>query len=500
MMRVSRNKRLFWIGFALLAWMATGLSYAAGNDVPAKVLKKVLIVTGQDYPGHKWPETAPVLAEAIGKDPRLQVKVTEDPKFLASAELNDYDVIVLHFMDWEQPDPGEEARAKLKRCVEGGKGLVLVHFACGAFQEWPEFRALAGRVWDPKLRGHDPFGTFRVEITEPEHPIMKGMKPFDTTDELYTCLTGDRPIQILAKARSKVDDKDYPMAFVFDYGKGRVFHSVLGHDAPSLANPPVAELFRRACAWAAGLDPVALPKKVVLIAGKASHGAGEHDYDNGVRLLKQCLDTSPNIGPIETETAFNGWPEDPAALDTADTIVVYADGYEQHPFFASPEHEKTIARLMERGTGLVCLHYAVAPRRTEEAEATFMQWIGGLYKDGYSKNPINEVEVISPSPEHPIGRGLTPYTTKDEFYYQIKFTDDAHVTPIATAMLPKDNPKPETLAWAFERPNGGRSFGFTGGHFHKNWDIEPYRKMVLNAILWTAGMDVPKDGVESKVE
>ena len=217
--------------------------------------KKVLIVTGVDYPGHKWKLTAPVLAKAIAADKRLEVTVTEKPGDLAKDDLSDYDTIVLHFMDWEVPDPGPKARANLKRVIKSGKGLVLVHFACGAFQEWPEFVELAGRVWDPKLRGHDPHGKFTVKITDSKHPAMKGLSEFETVDELYTCLTGKTPIKVLAKARSKVDGKDYPMAFVLNYGKGRVFHSVLGHDVQALANPAVGRLFRNACAWGAGLEP-----------------------------------------------------------------------------------------------------------------------------------------------------------------------------------------------------------------------------------------------------
>ena len=255
----SRVKSLV-LGLTVFIWtgMVALIACPAEQTKPnsAKAVKKVLIVTGQDYPGHKWQETAPVLAKALSADTRLQVKVTEDPKTLASPDLQQYDAVVLHFMNWQQPDPGPEARENLKRFVEGGKGLVLVHFACGAFQEWPEFRNLAGRSYDPKLPPHDPFGTFRVEIADKEHPIMKGMQPFDTTDELYTCLAGDRPIEVLATAKSKVDGKDYPMAFAFSYGKGRVFHSPLGHDAAALANPAVAELFRRGCAWTAGLPPV----------------------------------------------------------------------------------------------------------------------------------------------------------------------------------------------------------------------------------------------------
>jgi type 1 glutamine amidotransferase len=225
---------------------------AADNATPAK---RILIVTGQDYPGHKWQETAPALAKALAADTRMQVTVTEDPKSLASPDINQYDAIVLHFMNWEQPDPGEEARANLKRFVEGGKGLMLVHFACGAFQGWPEFRELAGRVYDPKLPPHDPFGSFRVEIADPNHPVTKGLKPFETTDELYTCLAGDKPVDVLATSRSKLDGKDYAMAFTFAYGKGRVFHSPLGHDAAAFSNAGVAELLRRGCAWTAGLNP-----------------------------------------------------------------------------------------------------------------------------------------------------------------------------------------------------------------------------------------------------
>ncbi len=88
------------------------------------------------------------------------------------------------------------------------------------------------------------------------HPITQGLKSFEIEDELYTCLTGDRPVDMLATARSKVDGKDYPMAFVFGYGKGRVFHSALGHDVKAISNPGAAELFRRGCAWAADMPPV----------------------------------------------------------------------------------------------------------------------------------------------------------------------------------------------------------------------------------------------------
>lgn len=222
---------------------------------------KVLLVTGIDYPGHPWQQTAPRLKEILEKDPRLRVRIVEDPACLASPKLHAWDAVVVHFMDWEVPGPGPEARENLRKFVDNGKGLALTHFACGAWDnnEWPEFRKLAGRVWDPKLRGHDPHGTFRVDIADPEHPITKGMQPFETLDELYTCLTGDASIHVVAKATSKVDQKDYPMAFVLNYGKGRVFHTVLGHDARAYASPGVGDLLRRGVAWSAGQSPTPQP-------------------------------------------------------------------------------------------------------------------------------------------------------------------------------------------------------------------------------------------------
>lgn len=231
-----------------------GDSAVGANDEGVK--KKVLIVTGIDHPAHNWRQTAPALAGVLREDPRLQVDVVEEPEILGTSKPLDYDVVVLHFMNWEKPDPGPQARANLRKFVHGGKGLFIVHFGCGAFRTWPEFRNLAGRVWDPKLRAHDPKGSFQVDIIDREHPITSGMQAFETDDELYTCLAGDRPIRLLATAHSKVDGKDYPMAFVLDYGKGRVFHSALGHDVKAICNPNVAELFRRGCAWAAGLAPV----------------------------------------------------------------------------------------------------------------------------------------------------------------------------------------------------------------------------------------------------
>ena len=255
----------FLITCLALALFIVSLRAGAAELTPtlASIQKsKILIITGIDYPGHLWRQTAPVLSAALRQDQRLEVFTVEDPQFLDSPAITAYALIILHFQNWQRPGPDERARQNLRHFVENGGGLALVHFACGAWhQEWPEFEDLAGRVWfgpDPGAgkRQHDPYGPFLVEIVQPEHPIAKGLSHFDTQDELYTCLVGKHPIQVVAQAKSKVDGQYYPLAFVSTYGKGRTFHCALGHDVKALSSPAVQELYRRGCSWAAGLEPV----------------------------------------------------------------------------------------------------------------------------------------------------------------------------------------------------------------------------------------------------
>ena len=239
----------------LLSLTASLLAAApAAETAPAKPMR-VLLVTGVDYPGHLWKQTAPALRDVLQQDKRLEVRVVEDPGFLANDEIFQYQVLFIHFKNYDPVKDEKKAQANLTKFVQQGGGLVYFHFACGAFAQWPEFLQVAGRVYDEKKRAHDPHGEFTVQIVDKEHPITRGMKDFAVTDELYTCLGGEHPIHVLATAKSKVDKLDYPMAFVFDCGKGRVFHSPLGHDVRAIQAPGVIELLQRACLWAGGRTP-----------------------------------------------------------------------------------------------------------------------------------------------------------------------------------------------------------------------------------------------------
>lgn len=249
-----------WARLAGSTLLLLGLSYpidpslraAAGESQPPRLL----LVTGQDYPGHVWRETAPALRQVLERNGRFAVSVVEDPRVLDSSALTNYDAVLLHFQNWQTPGPGSAARENLRQFVARGGGLAAVHFACGAWHgEWPEFQTILGRVWHgPTGPQHDPRGPFKVRIADKTHPIMRGLEDFETDDELYTCLTGEAPIQVLATARSKVDGKDHPLAWVREYGRGRVFVTTLGHDVRALTNSGVACLLCHGCAWAAGVD------------------------------------------------------------------------------------------------------------------------------------------------------------------------------------------------------------------------------------------------------
>jgi type 1 glutamine amidotransferase len=249
---------------------------------------------------------------------------------------------------------------------------------------------------------------------------------------------------------------------------------------------------------------LAAAKKIVLVAGTPSHGPGDHEFNAGVRLLKNCLDSVPGIIAAQY---LNGWPKDSTAFDNADSVLLYMDGGGGHPILQG-ERLSQFAMLMKRGVGLACVHYAVEIPK-ERGGPELLAWIGGYYERPYSINPHWTADFTK-LPEHPITRGVKPFTINDEWYFNMRFPADMeHVAALLVATPPDETRRspaaaehpgrPEVVAWAIERPGGGRGFGFTGGHRHVNWGNDDFRKLVLNALLWTAGAEVPRTGVASRV-
>ncbi len=259
-------------------------------------------------------------------------------------------------------------------------------------------------------------------------------------------------------------------------------------------------------------------KKIVFIAGPKDHGgAGAHEYQKDLLLLKKCLDDSPGVKGITTQFYVAGRQKDVGQLDAAATIVIHSSGdrleKETHAIF--PNHnakdpdstysaadEKYIQRLdglMKQGVGMVVLHYSLIVENPRGG-AYLLDWIGGYHRSGQSRVKIDRGEARPAKPGHPILRGVRPWTTDHEYYFNQYFREnDQRFVPLLTSMLPSDDPQRHVIAWAVEREGGGRGFAFTGGHYHRNMRVADYRRLLLNAILWTAKVPIPPEGVVSSV-
>jgi type 1 glutamine amidotransferase len=257
-------------------------------------------------------------------------------------------------------------------------------------------------------------------------------------------------------------------------------------------------------------SPAAMAKKIVLIAGPITgHGKNTHEYEKNVILLKHLLDTSPNARGLTVEAHFRGWPRDPATLNDADSIVIISDGGDRnatdHPLYVGDRLQQ-LERQVRRGCGLVMFHWTTFHPVQHHDKIT--EWVGGYfdYESGsgpnkwYSAIKTWDGPTLLGTAEHPITRGVQPFRVKEEFYYNIRFRDgDARVQPILRTRPPGET-EDKTVGWAVERADGGRGFGYTGGHFYENWWLPDYRRLILNAIVWTAKAEVPQTGVESKLE
>jgi type 1 glutamine amidotransferase len=252
-------------------------------------------------------------------------------------------------------------------------------------------------------------------------------------------------------------------------------------------------------------------KKVVFISGKPSHGRMKHEHRAGNMILAKRLNESGL--PIEAVVLEDiGYPKDESVLEDASTIVIFCTGHGGH--LLNPKLKEFDA-LMKKGIGVIMIHWATEAVSGAPGDK-FLEWMGGFCDLNWSVNPHWKPN-FKPRP-HPIWNGVQPFSVDDEWYYHMRFVEDrTGFTPILTDVPPMEtlkrpdgmrsgnpavrkavaNGETQHVAWAYERTSGGRGFGFTGGHNHDSWQEDNYRKVMLNAILWTAGMDVPKNGVTS---
>ena len=243
--------------------------------------------------------------------------------------------------------------------------------------------------------------------------------------------------------------------------------------------------------------------KIVLVAGRTSHGPGDHEFFAGSAILMKMLRQTPGVFPV---MARDGWPKNPKTFEDAKAVVFYMDGGGGHPIL-NKGHKEVVQKLIDKKVGFVNLHYAVEYPKSQSEHV--LSWLGGYYETGFSTNP-HWVAKFDSFPKHAITRGVKPFEIRDEWYFNMRFKPETKsVTPILEATPPdgvrgtaeakKHKGRKEIVAWTHDRADGGRSFGFTGGHTHKNWGDENFRKLVLNALVWSAKGDVPAHGIPSTV-
>jgi len=253
-----------------------------------------------------------------------------------------------------------------------------------------------------------------------------------------------------------------------------------------------------------------LANHVLIVVGPDNHGPGSHEPVAGARLLKHCVETAKNPAGHTAEVVTQ-WPSHEQQM-RADAVVFLGDTFPANRFDDSARNLADLHRMMKRGCGIVCIHYATGLKKEDVSstgEHPLLGWMGGYFANPGSRHHVSYARIfekarITPTKtNHPVLRGWNEFVVRDEPYGNNYFGPKnnkpaPNVTILATSMQPPEQPRREAVAWCVQRADRGRGFGIVMPHFYKNWSNDNLRTFVLNGIVWTAGIDVPVEGVESQ--
>lgn len=251
-------------------------------------------------------------------------------------------------------------------------------------------------------------------------------------------------------------------------------------------------------------------RRVLVLIGPSDHPPGTHEVAAGGRLLAECLNRADGVR-IEA-TASTGWPDDSELREGIDTVVMIGDTFPPHRMPDSERIMRQLGQMMDRGCGLVCVHYAtglLGQDVAEDGDHPLLRWIGGYFANRSCPHHESIAKVFAAAEirpaesDHPILNGWSAFTVHDEPYIRNYFGKGENrpgdgVTVLATSMLPPDAPQREAVAWCVERPDGGRGVGVVMPHFYENWANDDLRRLILNGVVWSAGLGLPAEGVSSE--
>jgi type 1 glutamine amidotransferase len=211
---------------------------------------KILVLSGDN---HGFAASAQVIHDFLSGQPDMQVTLADDKGLLAAPALRDFDAIVFgtgftrssRQADGtvkREPDLSPQQEEGLMNFVASGKGIAAIHGSAW----WIGGRAM--ELLGGAANWHPPGLTFTVHIDNPGHAITQGVNDFEVEDEIY--ISAYEPqIQVLASA--EWHGRAHPMAWVKQYGQGRVFYTTLGHTAGTFQRPAMQQLFSQGVRWAA---------------------------------------------------------------------------------------------------------------------------------------------------------------------------------------------------------------------------------------------------------
>jgi type 1 glutamine amidotransferase len=257
-------------------------------------------------------------------------------------------------------------------------------------------------------------------------------------------------------------------------------------------------------------------KKILFLSGPKDHGEpGRHEYEKDLRGLAAALNAAPNLTGIKTEVYVGQAPRDPAVYADAAEIVIESssdrDARETHPLFP-PEQQTTnrtydqpqldflrmLDARMKAGMGITVLHYANWAEHWV-ARRYYLDWTGGLWVSGGSRNPVDQWRMTPQNTQHPILRGVKEWNYRDEVFCRFFLPPDLKRTELIVGTPARATIGAQLASWAYEREGGGRAFVMGGPDFHDTLTTaDDFRRFLLNGIVWAAGMEVPPGGVESK--